>query len=372
VPEEDLKAPLTTDLEMNAAIVPGHQQANAVTATTNVVTAGACPQSTKRCADGTCAVQCTNTKAVGKTEARYHMEFRPNPGTLVAAPNIAAPPSAYLNRAATLKAGEDAASFSAVTHAEVSQGLVDAAQDSKQAERAEEIAAQKAKVDVQFNTAAAKGGIYKKRSQEDDQAIVQVKTARLHEQEAEKEEKAAEAALAKARKKTHQAKVVVSNKEELERRAKYAAEFAGQEYERVKADAVASDNALKEREHEAAQEQKFRAVARAAVVAEAQKEASMDAKLMHAHKSPPAVAAPATATGCSDCKTLDKKYKELGGSCADCPTWASAGHCTSDNFKKFMGMFCAGSCKLTAPNCPELPAQEETLIQMPESSVAPL
>lgn len=305
-------------------------------------------------------------------------------------PDIAAPPSAYLNRAATLKAGEDAASFSAITHAEVSQGLVDAAQDSKQAERAEEIAAEKAKVEVQFNTAAAKGGIYKHKSQLDDQAIVQVKQARLQEEEAQKEEDAARAALKKAIQKKKNAQINVSNKEEVERRSKYAAQFAGEQYEQVKAQAVASDNDLKEEMHEAAQEQKFRAVARAAVVAEAQKEAKMDSKLLHSHKSPkitrtvvatPAkggsakvhtttthtttTVTPAKTKSCSNCKTLPKEYAKKGGTCEDCDTWANDGQCTKKDFKAFMTKYCAASC-----NCPE----EEALIQlnMPQTTVGPL
>lgn len=300
-----------------------------------------------------------------------------------------------MNRAATLKAGQDAAAFSAVTHAEVSQGLVDAAQDSKQAERAEEIAAAKAKVEVQFNTAAAKGAIYKKKAQVDDQAIVQVKTATLQAEEAGKEEKEAEEALKRAKEKQKQAETVVSNKQEIERRAKYAAEFAGQQYEQVKAAAIASDNALKEREHEAAQEQKFREVARAAVVAEAQKEAAADAALVHDHKSPkihisktvvvtPSAkgkakivtesktettsVTPATTVSCSDCTVLESTYKALGGSCSDCTEWARVGQCTESKFKHFMAKFCAGSCASHGVPCP----QEASLIQVDSNIMMPM
>jgi len=378
-------------------------QANAVTPTEDYRAAGAltqlravpCPAGTEECSDGTCAAECTNTAATAG-ETRYTYDFQPSPTHLEAPPSIAAPSAAYLNRAATLKAGQDAASFSAITHAEVSQGLVDAAQDSKQAERAEEIAAAKAKVEVQFNTAAAKGAIYKKKSELDDQAIVQVKQATLQSEEAAKELKAAEEALKKAQEKKHHAELVVSNKQQVEREAKYAAEFAGQQYEAVKAQAIASDNALKEREHEAAQEQKFREVARAAVVAEAQKEAAADAKLVHEHKSPKipitrTVVATPTAKGsaaihttttttktsvtpavtksCSNCESLPEEYKKLGGACTDCDTWSSQGHCKTKTFISFMTKFCAASC-----GCPE----ETTLVQldeelmMPTSSVSPL
>lgn len=376
VPEETLLTQWNApELEMDGAVVPAKNQANAVTGTENEFVAGACPTGTIRCADGVCAAHCTNTAST-LDQTRYHVEFSPHPATLAAAPNIAAPPSAYENRAATLKAGEDAASFSAVTHAEVSQGLVDAAQDSKQAERAEEIAAEKAKVEVQFNTAAAKGGIYKQKSKEDDQAIVTVKQARLQEAEAAKEEKAAEAALKAAQEKRKKSQINVSNKEELERRAKYAAEYAGQTYEHIKTAAITADNALKEKEHEAAQEQRYRQVARAAVVAEAQKEASMDAKLMHQHKAPPALPkAPlkkehSHKAKCSNCKTLPAEFSKKGGTCDDCDTWAKAGQCTQPTFKKFMLKYCAKSC-----NCPE---EAAALIQlpedaaMPESSVGPL
>jgi len=370
-------------------------QANAVTPTNNFVAAGAlteersvpCPAGTEACSDGTCAASCTNTAATAG-ETRYTMDFVPHPTHLDAPPSISAPSAAYLNRAATLKAGQDAASFSAITHAEVSQGLVDAAQDSKQAERAEEIAAEKAKVEVQFNTAAAKGAIYKKKAQVDDQAIVQVKQATLQAEEAAKEEKEAEEALKRAKEKKKHAETVVSNKQEIERRAKYAAEFAGQQYEQVKAAAIASDNQLKEREHEAAQEQKFREVARAAVVAEAQKEAAADARLVHDHKSPhisktvivtpsakgsakihtkttstTTTVTPASTKSCSNCQTLPEEYKKLGGTCEDCESWAAEGQCTEEKFKSFMKKFCAASC-----HCPD---EEAALVQVDEELMMP-
>merc|ERR1711904_674346 len=268
VPEETEFLQDAPSQEMDGATVAGRQQANAVTGTQNHYTAGTCPSGTVRCADGVCAVECTNVHATASNGARrYHEEFQKVDRNLVAAPDIPAPPSAYLNKAAAIKAAQDAASFSAITHAEVSQGLVDAAQDSKQAERAEEIAAKKAKVNVEFNMAAAKGGVYKQKSQADDQAIVQVKQARLAEEETAKETQAAE--------------------EALERRAKYAAEFAGQQYEDAKAKAVADDNAVQEQEHEATQEQRFRQVARAAVVKEAQEEAKRAAHSLKTKTSPP-------------------------------------------------------------------------------------
>merc|ERR1712216_635333 len=174
VPEETEFLQDAPSQEMDGATVAGRQQANAVTGTQNHYTAGTCPSGTVRCADGVCAVECTNVHATASNGARrYHEEFQKVDRYLVAAPDIPAPPSAYLNKAAAIKAAQDAASFSAITHAEVSQGLVDAAQDSKQAERAEEIAAKKAKV------------------------------------------------------KEKRAEMNVSDKETLERRAKYAAEFAG-------------------------------------------------------------------------------------------------------------------------------------------------
>jgi len=377
-------------------------QANAVTPTNNFVAAGAltertsepCPAGTEECSDGTCAASCTNTAATAG-ETRYTMDFVPHPTHLDAPPSISAPPAAYLNRAATLKAGQDAASLSAITHAEVSQGLVDAAQDSKQAERAEEIAAAKAKVEVQFNTAAAKGAIYRKKAQIDDQAILAVKTATLQAEEASKEEKVAEEALKRAKEKKKHAETVVSNKQEIERRAKYAAEFAGQQYEQVKAAATASDNALKEREREAAQEQKFREVARAAVVKEAQKEAAAAAALVHAHKSPKVVTktvvvtpsakgnakivttehtktstvTQATAVSCSDCTVLEEKYKKLGGSCSDCQQWAKDNQCKHKTYGDFMSKFCAGSCAAVGGvPCPK----EAALIQVDSDMMMPM
>jgi len=393
IPEETEFVQDAPAQEMAGATVAGRQQANAVTATHDRYTAGTCPSGTVRCADGVCAVQCTNVHATIHTPGgRYHQEFLKSPGNIAAAPNIAAPPSAYLNKAAAIKAAQDAASFSAITHAEVSQGLVDAAQDSKQAERAEEIAAQKAKVNMEFNMAAAKGGVYKQKSEADDQAIVKVKQARLEEEEAAKERRAAEEALKLAKNKEKKAELHVSDMENLERRAKYAAEFAGQQYEGAKARAVADDNAVKEQEHEATQEQKFRQVARAAVVKEAQKEARHAA---HALRTPPPPAPvqkvvvtpnkkgkshiqkvtthvkttviPAKTKHCSDCTTLPEEYSKQGGTCGDCSTWAANGQCTNKSFKDFMLTYCAASCDCKTPN--------SALIQlpsMPDHSVGPL
>merc|ERR1712188_219565 len=388
VPEETEFLQDAPSQEMDGATVAGRQQANAVTGTQNHYTAGTCPSGTVRCADGVCAVECTNVHATASNGARrYHEEFQKVDRNLVAAPDIPAPPSAYLNKAAAIKAAQDAASFSAITHAEVSQGLVDAAQDSKQAERAEEIAAQKAKVNVEFNMAAAKGGVYKQKSQADDQAIVQVKQARLAEEETAKETQAAEEALKQAKLKEKRAEMNVSDKENLERRAKYAAEFAGQQYEDAKAKAVADDNAVKEQEHEATQEQRFRQVARAAVVKEAQEEAKRAAHSLKTKTSPPppppakvvvtpnkkghshiqkvtthvkTTIIPAKTKSCSDCTKLPAEYAKQGGTCSDCSTWAANGQCTNKSFKDFMVAYCAASC-----NCPESAGSKEVLLQLP-------
>merc|ERR1711981_460364 len=366
VPEETEFLQDAPSQEMDGATVAGRQQANAVTGTQNHYTAGTCPSGTVRCADGVCAVECTNVHATASNGARrYHEEFQKVDRNLVAAPDIPAPPSAYPNKAAA----------------------IDAAQDSKQAERAEEIAAQKAKVNVEFNMAAAKGGVYKQKSQADDQAIVQVKQARLAEEETAKETQAAEEALKQAKLKEKRAEMNVSDKENLERRAKYAAEFAGQQYEDAKAKAVADDNAVKEQEHEATQEQRFRQVARAAVVKEAQEEAKRAAHSLKTKTSPPppppakvvvtpnkkghshiqkvtthvkTTIIPAKTKSCSDCTELPAEYAKQGGTCSDCSTWASNGQCTNKSFKDFMVSYCAASC-----NCPESTGSKEVLLQLP-------
>merc|ERR1712139_483549 len=198
-----------------------------------------------------------------------------------------------------------------------------------QAERAEEIAAQKAKVNVEFNMAAAKGGVYKQKSQADDQAIVQVKQARLAEEET-----------------------------------------------------------AKEQEHEATQEQRFRQVARAAVVKEAQEEAKRAAHSLKTKTSPPppppakvvvtpnkknghshiqkvtthvkTTIIPAKTKSCSDCTKLPAEYAKQGGTCSDCSTWAANGQCTNKSFKDFMVAYCAASC-----NCPESTGSKEVLLQLP-------
>merc|ERR1712072_1513063 len=177
---------------------------------------------------------------------------------------------------------------------------------------------------------------------------------------AAKETQAAEEALKQAKLKEKHAEMNVSDKENLERRAKYAAEFAGQQYEDAKAKAVADDNAVKEQEHEATQEQRFRQVARAAVVKEAQEEAKRAAHSLKTKTSPPppppaivvvtpnkkghphiqkvtthvkTTIIPAKTKSCSDCTELPAEYAKQGGTCSDCSTWAANGQCPTSPSK---------------------------------------
>jgi hypothetical protein len=309
----------------------------------------------------------------------------------------------FQQKAAAFKSIEDAASLNAMTHAEVAQGLADAAQDSKAAEQQEKTSALKAKVNVEFNRAAAKGGMYKQAAMKDDRAILGVKQARLALEEQRKEQKAAEKAFEAAKARSKAAQRTVEKAEELQHRTKYEAEYAGQQYQDAKKQAILDDNSLKEMEREQAQELKFRQVARQAVVAEALREASANAAargLTVPAATPAPPAAPATtapvkqqtaatatapvvapvapaaavtvgAKSCSDCKSLPAQYAAKGGTCADCRTWAADGQCRHPAFTAFMSHFCAASC-----DCPDkkAPVSEMALLQlsMPTTTVQPL
>jgi len=392
VREAESVDPLAEETEF--AQYPGQLMAG-----TSELVQSSCSGKEVRCADGTCALQCTDTSPF--SQYRYQEQVLKTPRDLPPPPNIAAAPSVFQQKAAAFKSIEDAASLNAMTHAEVAQGLADAAQDSKAAEQQEKTSALKAKVNVEFNRAAAKGGMYKQAAMKDDRAILRVKQMRLALEEQKKEQKAAEKAFEAAKARTEAAQHAVEKSEELQHRTKYEAEYAGQQYQDAKKEAILDDNSLKETEREQAQEMKFRQVARQAVVAEALREASANAAARGltepaATPAPPvapattapvkqqaaapvpvvAPAAPAAAVtvgakSCSDCKLLPDQYSAKGGTCADCRTWAADGQCRHPSFRAFMSHFCAASC-----DCPDkkTPVSEMALLQlsMPTTTVQPL
>jgi hypothetical protein len=317
---------------------------------------------------------------------RYIEEYRVNPTEIPAPPEVAGSAQAYEQQATNYHAQEDAADYSAITHAEVAQGLADAAQDSKEAERAEEISAEKAKVETEFNVAAAKAAVYKEKAHEDDEAILHVKQARITEAEQAKVVEEAKKTLAAEEAKLKMDHQMVLNKESEEQHAKYSAEWAGEQYTQAKSAAIADDNRLKEEEHETMQEQHYREVARAAVVAEAEREAAQAQAAAAAATPKPAVinvapaqtvidnttvvnvtTVPVGTVTCSDCTTLPPEYANQGGSCSDCPTWAAEGQCTKPTFQTFMNHYCAASC-----NCSQPAAAVTELLQMPEPAVGML
>jgi len=342
-----------------------------------------CPAGNVRCYDGSCSPTCTNAGA----SPRYMEEYRVHPTEIPAPPEVAGSAQAYEQQATNYHAQEDAADYSAITHAEVAQGLADAAQDSKEAERAEEISAEKAKVETEFNQAAAKAADYKEKAHEDDLAIMKVKQARITEQEQEKVVEEAKKTLAAEEQKLKMDHQMVLNAESDEQHAKYTAEWAGQQYTQAKTTAIADDNRLKEQEHETMQEQHYREVARAAVVAEAEREAAA-AQAAAAAANPPVApvkvvpaatvvepvaqgsaanttdvkTTPAKTVTCQDCTTLPPMYSNQGGSCSDCPTWASEGMCTKPSFKLFMSHYCAASCGCSVATATAVTTE---LLQMP-------
>merc|ERR1711988_596834 len=244
----------------------------------------ACPEGTQRCYDGACAPVCDR-----KFDGGYMEEFKVDPTDIPAPPEVAGSAAAYEQQATNYHAQEDAADYSAITHAEVAQGLADAAQDSKEAERAEQISAEKAKVETEFNVAAAKAATYKEKAHLDDLAILKVKQARITEQEQEKVVEEAKKTLEAEKAKLRMDHQMTLNKESAEEHAKYAAEWAGEQYTQAKSTAIADDNRLKEEEHETMQEQHYREVARAAVVAEAEREAAQAQAAAAAATPKPAV-----------------------------------------------------------------------------------
>jgi len=363
-----------TELIQMGGITNGHVDSHPVN----------CPAGTTRCFDGTCSPMCINQGTAGTP--RYIEEYRVNPTEIPAPPEVAGSAQAYEQQATNYHAQEDAADYSAITHAEVAQGLADAAQDSKEAERAEEISAEKAKVETEFNVAAAKAAVYKEKAHEDDEAILHVKQARITEAEQAKVVEEAKKTLAAEEAKLKMDHQMVLNKESEEQHAKYSAEWAGEQYTQAKSTAIADDNRLKEEEHETMQEQHYREVARAAVVAEAEREAAQAQAAAAAATPKPAVinvapaqtvidnttvvnvtTVPVGTVTCSDCTTLPPEYANQGGSCSDCPTWAAEGQCTKPTFRTFMNHYCAASC-----NCSQPAAAVTELLQMPEPAVGML
>jgi len=290
-------------------------------------------------------------------DIKYKEEFTPNPIELEAPPKIGGNAATYRQQATNYRAAQDAADYSAMTHSETADGLTAAAEDAREAEKAEHMASLKAKVKREFNEAAADAADYRDKSQSDDLALATVKEQKIREAEEAKVVEEAEKTLAEEKHKLEVEKEAVRDKENLEVKAKHDAEFAGQTYKKSKDSAISDDNHLKEEVQELVKQQHYRQVARQAVVQAAEQDAqAARAKItaeasavrknvkVAAKKSVVEVQTSASALSCSDCTSLPTQYEEAGGTCADCATWASHGRCKDNMYRKFMGSYCAASC----------------------------
>lgn len=199
----------------------------------------------------------------------------------------------------------------------------------------------KLKVEKLMNTAAAHAADFKAKSAAHDVAIANVKSSKIDEKKQEAVVATAEATLKQEKDNLHKAKEHVTAMENEEQNRRYQAEFAGQQYEHAKAEAIKADNKMQEQIHETEEKDKFRKVARAAV----EKAAKAELKAVQEKQVAPTEKETETGGEYHDCKTLPDVYTSAGGKCSDCPAWAKRGECKDEQYTKFMKEYCSKSCK---------------------------
>merc|ERR1719482_2698479 len=141
-----------------------------------------------------------------------------------------------------------------------------------------------------MNIAAAHAADFKTKSASHDTAVANVKKAKIEEQKQADVVAQAKATLAAEEANLKKAKEHVTAEENEEQNRRYAAEYAGQQYETAKATAIKADDDLQEAIHETLEKDKFRKVARAAV----EKAAKEELAKVHSTKATPAAASTET------------------------------------------------------------------------------
>merc|ERR1711998_35172 len=308
---------------------------------------------------------------------KYVSEFVPHPIELEAPPPIAGSAAQYGAQAKRYADMQDRQYRSSLHDHETSVGLKAAAAEADAAEEADTMATVKAKVQKEFNEAAARGAEYRDKAHQDDMDIVAVKQAVLTRDNQEKLVSDAELTLKKARQTLKSDDRVVDRKRRKEQEAKFAAEAAGEKYESEKAKAVNDKRRYDQKVKTSELQGHYRDVAKNAIAkARAQEEAKQSAfvkeravkqapppQVKAMPTKPPPKTPPKKAAACHDCTVLPAKFKAKGGTCADCVNWAKHGRCTDAPFKSFMHHYCAASC-----GCPHI-AVETTLLELMPSAV---
>jgi len=309
------------------------------------------------CPDGSCAIECPQL-ALMEPSDKYAYTFRPDPTVLSRPPDVAGRKEDYEAQATNALGTQTDMESRAITSAEQSAGLNFASHDSALDEQTQRNAAKKVEVEKLMNVAAAHAADFKTKSAAHDTSVANVKKAKIEEQKQADVVAQAKATLAAEEANLQKAKEHVTAMENEEQNRRYAAEYAGQQYETAKATAIKADDDLQEQIHETLEKDKFRKVARAAV----EKAAKEELKAVHAKASAAADTGNVTTTDeCSDCTTLPAIYEKDGGRCADCPDWAKRGECEAAEYKMFMSRYCKKSCGCAAATA----ALSETDMKMP-------
>jgi len=318
-----------------------------------------CDEGEVLCPDGSCAIECPALKLMDPNE-KYAYTFRPDPTVLNRPPSVAGRKEDYEAQATNALGTQTDMESRAITSAEQAAGLNFASHDSALDEQTQRNAAKKVEVEKLMNIAAAHAADFKTKSASHDTAVANVKKAKIEEQKQADVVAQAKATLAAEEANLKKAKEHVTAEENEEQNRRYAAEYAGQQYETAKATAIKADDDLQEAIHETLEKDKFRKVARAAV----EKAAKEELKAVHAHDS--GDHAEVTADTCSDCEegTLPAIYQKAGGRCADCPDWAKRGECEAEEYSAFMARYCQKSCGCKDHAAPS--ALAETSLKMPK------
>jgi len=298
------------------------------------------------CSNGACAEKCDPSE---EATSLHDYVFAPKYEHLGAPPKVAGRQTDYVAEANNYQASQTEAEQRAVTAAEQSAGLGFASHDAALDEETHRNQAKKLEVEKLMNTAAAHAAEFKKKTEEHDVSVANVKTAKIQEQKQEAIVATAKATLQQEEDNLKKAQEHVTAMENEEQNRRYQAEFAGQGYEHAKAAAIKADNDLQESIHETEEKDKFRQVAREAV----EKAAKAELKAVHEKAESPAAPTPAEAK-CEDCVELPEMYTSAGGTCSDCAQWAKDGQCDEPQYKQFMRKYCAKSCGCPASSAVEV------------------
>jgi len=299
-------------------------------------------------------------------------------------PLIKGSQAGYVATRNSYKTAATSAAGRAETSVEITEGEQAAAQAARIQGNEDQMKSMQAAVAEAQDDAAIAGKKYKKAYDIDAEAQKQVRIAKAAAEEQHQRVIAAKKMLLKQEKILRFDDKVVHKKEKEELQARIAGQAAGAEYKAKQERAMRKYKALNAKVHHIAEMKRFQKVATAAVRKEEANQAAAAAasasKTMHAndvkkaatkvkhaatksakkeakklkHKAKKQTCKTYAAEGknCPD-KFLPHKDKTNGGSTKFCSLWAKQGYCKpitkgthAKNAKaRFMGLYCAGSCK---------------------------